>query len=47
MSDLSITAASVLSGAGAVILHGMAGAAMTAGQTANLDINIQPSGVAL
>ena len=37
MSDLSITAASVLPGAGAVILYGTAGAAITAGQTAYLD----------
>lgn len=37
MADLSITAANVLSGAAAVILHGTAGAAITAGQTAYLD----------
>lgn len=37
MADLSITAANVLSGAAAVIVHGTAGAAMTAGQTAYLD----------
>lgn len=37
MSDLSITAANVLSGAGAQIAHGVAGAAVTAGQSVYLD----------
>lgn len=37
MADLSITAASVLAGAGALITHGVAGAALTAGQVVYLD----------
>jgi hypothetical protein len=37
MADLSITAASVIAGSGAKILHGTAGAAVTAGQVLYLD----------
>lgn len=37
MSDLSITAASVLSGAGGLVAHGTAGASVTAGQAVYLD----------
>jgi hypothetical protein len=37
MADLVITAASVLSGAGALVAHGTAGAALTAGQVVYLD----------
>lgn len=37
MTDLSITAASVLPGAGAEIVHGTAGAAITAGQVVYRD----------
>lgn len=37
MADLTITAASVLSGAGALVAHGTAGAGVTAGQAVYLD----------
>jgi hypothetical protein len=37
MADLVITAASVLSGSGARVVHGTAGAALTAGQVVYLD----------
>lgn len=37
MADLSITAANVIAGSGAVIEHGTAGATITAGQTVYLD----------
>lgn len=37
MADLSITAANVISGAGSLIAHGVAGAALTAGQALYLD----------
>lgn len=37
MADLTITAASVVAGAGAVIEHGFAGATVTAGQVVYLD----------
>jgi hypothetical protein len=37
MADLTITAANVLSGSGARIVHGKAGAAVTAGQTVYQD----------
>ena len=37
MADLTITAATVISGAGALVAHGTAGAAVTAGQAVYLD----------
>jgi hypothetical protein len=37
MSDLSITAANVVSGSGSRIIHGTAGATLTAGQVVYLD----------
>lgn len=37
MSDLSITAASVLAGAGATVARGVAGASVTAGETVYFD----------
>jgi hypothetical protein len=37
MADLSITAASVLSGSGALVAHGVSGVALTAGQVVYLD----------
>jgi hypothetical protein len=37
MADLSITAASVIAGSGAKIVHGTAGASITAGQVLYLD----------
>jgi hypothetical protein len=37
MSDISITATSVLQGGNAVVVHGIAGAAITAGQVVYLD----------
>lgn len=37
MADLSITAASVVKGAGAAVTHGTAGATITAGQVVYLD----------
>lgn len=37
MADLTITAANVISGAGSLVAHGVAGAALTAGKSAYLD----------
>lgn len=37
MADLTITAANVLAGAGALVAHGTAGAAISAGQSVYLD----------
>ena len=37
MADLTITAASVVSGAGSLVAHGTSGASVTAGQVAYLD----------
>lgn len=46
MTDISITAANVVSGSDAVVEHGIAGAAITAGQVVYLDSSTNKYGLA-